>query len=413
MSVENAAAQNRSDPRPAGPVRVVRMIARLNVGGPARHATTLDAGLRAHDIETLLVHGSVDSSEGSLEDLVPALGLRALKIPELGRRIAPWSDARALWRLATLIFRERPDVVHTHTAKAGTLGRLAAYAYNVTRPRNRRCVVIHTFHGHVLKGYFGPVGDAAVRLAERTLGRMTDRVVAISLSQRRDICDVYRVAPPGRTVVVELGLDLEQLLTLAPDTRLRRELGIDGGEIVFGYVGRLVPIKNLDLLLDAFSLLVSRVPNARLVVAGDGQSRAALEQRAQALGTGGRVAFLGWRRDLDAIYAGIDVGVLSSLNEGTPVALIETMAARHPVVATAVGGVEDVVSHDRNGLVVALDATAMADAMERLARDSELRGRMGEAGRRDVAARYGHARLALEISRLYREALAEKREGLR
>jgi glycosyltransferase involved in cell wall biosynthesis len=324
--------------------------------------------------------------------------------------VAPLRDLAALAALTRAVFAERPDIVHTHTAKAGTLGRLAALTFNVTRRRGERCVVIHTFHGHVLSGYFGRLGDTAVRAAERTLSRLTDRIITISTSQRRDLCEVFRVAPPDRTVVVELGLDLDELLSLEPDARLRRELGFNADALVFTYVGRLVPIKDLPTLLEAFSLLAPRVPDARLVVVGDGELRDALERRTRSLGLADRVRFAGWRRDLDAIYAGTDVGVLSSLNEGTPVALIEAMAAAHPVVATAVGGVEDVVVHGRHGLIVpARDAAAMADAMERLARDPDERRRMGQAARRDVAIRFSHTRLAAEINRTYREALAQKR----
>ncbi len=409
-----ASAPTPADVLYPGPVRVLRVIARLNVGGPARHATTLDAGLRDHDVHSLLVYGSAAPTEGSLEDLVPALGLRAEKIAELGRRIDPWSDVRALWRLTRLVFRERPDVVHTHTAKAGTLGRLAATAFNLTRSRASRCVIVHTFHGHVLKGYFGRAGDAAVRSAERLLSSLTDRIVAISASQKRDLCEVFRVAPAGRTIVVELGLELDGLMTIESDDRLRRELGFSDRDVVFTYIGRLVPIKDVRTLLDAFRLLAARLPDARLVVAGDGELREELEHSDASAALGRRVRFVGWRKDLDTVYAGTDVGVLSSLSEGTPVALIEAMAAGRPVVATAVGGVEDVVTHGAHGLIVPpRDPAALAAAMERLARDHEERLRMGAQARRDVAARFAPCRLAADVNRVYREALAAKRRPRR
>jgi glycosyltransferase involved in cell wall biosynthesis len=386
------------------------VIARLNIGGPARHATTLNAQLASQQVESLLVHGSVEPTEGSLEDLVPALGLRAHKIAELGRRIRPWSDLRAFSQLTALLFREQPDVLHTHTAKAGTLGRLAGFVFNLTRSRRHRCVVVHTFHGHVLSGYFGPLGDRAVRTAERALSWVTDRVVSISASQKRDLCEIYRVAPSSRTVVIELGLDLEAFLTLSPDNRVRSELGFGDQHVVFTYVGRLVPIKNIPLLLDAFKRLVARVPEARLVIAGDGELRDSLERSAEAAGLASHVRFLGWRRDLDAIYAGTDVAVLTSRNEGTPVALIEAMAAAHPVIATAVGGVQDVVRNGHNGLVVPpADPEALARAMEELARHPEMRRRLGDIARQDVSHRFSPERLAAEVNQTYREALAEKR----
>lgn len=395
------------------PVRVVRIIARLNVGGPARHATTLDAALRNHDMTTLLVHGSVDPAEGSLEDLVPSLGLRAHRIPELGRAVRPWSDLVAWWRLTALIFREQPDVVHTHTAKAGTLGRLAALAYNLTRPRARQAVVVHTFHGHVLSGYFGPAGDLAVRLVERTLARVTDRIVTISARQKHDICERFGVARPDQVDVIELGLDLDDLLVLGADGRLREALGLTDEAVVFTYAGRLVPIKDLPTLIRAFAVVATRVPQAHLVIAGDGGLRQPLEALAASLGLTNRVTFTGWRRDLDVLYAGTDVGVLSSINEGTPVALIEAMAAGRPVVATAVGGVEDIVAHERTGLVVSPgNVAALADAMERLALDPARRKRMGAAARAETGRRFSHVRLADDINRSYRRALEVRRGPL-
>jgi glycosyltransferase involved in cell wall biosynthesis len=391
-------------------VKVVRVIARLNVGGPARQATILNDGLRQHHFDSLLVYGSLEPSEGSLEDLVVSLGLRAHKVPELGRRVSLWGDVRALYQLTLILFHERPDVVHTHTAKAGTLGRLAALVYNMTRRRERRCAVIHTFHGHVFSGYFGPVATTAVRMIERGMALVTDRILTISASQKHDICDRYRIAPSRKTEIVELGTELDALLTLESDDRLRTELGLAPDAVVFGYVGRFVPIKDLSTLIRAFGLLAGRAPQARLMLVGDGEQRSTLEQLAAELGLTDRIWFAGWRRDLDAVYGSTDVAVLSSLNEGTPVALIEAMAAARPVIATADGGVRDVVHHERNGLVVpAQDPGALADAMERLTRDSDTRRRFGQSARQDVAARFGRRRLEAEISRVYRRVLAEKR----
>jgi glycosyltransferase involved in cell wall biosynthesis len=391
-------------------VRVLGVIARLNIGGPARHAAMLGEVLRARGFEPLLVYGSVGRAEGSLEDLVVAKCLRAVKIPELGPGIRPWSDLRALYQLTRLIFRERPDVVHTHTAKAGALGRLAAFIFNVTHARARRCVVIHTFHGHVFSGYFGRVASVAVRLVERGLARITDRIITLSDSQRREICQRYRVAPPSKAEVVKLGIDIEPLLKLDVDSRLRDELCFAPQDIVFGCVGRFVRIKNLPMLIHAFARVVISVPDARLMLVGDGELRGMLEKLVDDLGLGARVRFTGWRRNLQAVYGAIDVYVLCSRNEGTPVAMIEAMAAQRPVVATAVGGVEDVVTDGRTGLLVSPgDGGALADAMIRLARDPGERRRLGLAGRRDAAAGFSPERFASEMSRLYLRALAAKR----
>ena len=208
----------------ARPLRILRIIARLNIGGPARHVTILDRGLRARGHETLLAYGPVGPGEGSLEDL--ARDLPTHPVPELGRQIRVAGDLIAFVRILRLLFQFRPDVVHTHTAKAGTLGRLAAAVYNLTRVRRRRTLVVHTFHGHVLDGYFGPVGDRLVRTAERTLARLTDRIIAISDRQRRDLIERFRICAPARVAVVPLGLELDDLLSLSPThPSLRPALG--------------------------------------------------------------------------------------------------------------------------------------------------------------------------------------------
>jgi glycosyltransferase involved in cell wall biosynthesis len=392
-------------------MKVVRVIARLNVGGPARHVVLLDRGLRARGYETLLVHGSIDPGEASLEHLAQACGVRTLKIPDLGRSISPLSDIRAFLQLVRTIFREAPDVVHTHTAKAGTLGRLAALAFNATRSRRRRCVLVHTFHGHVLSGYFGRAGNVLARLAERTLGAATDRIVAISPRQRHELVDTFRVAPHARTVVVPLGLDLGALLAQTADApNLRRELGIADDGIVVGYVGRFVRIKNIGLLVTAFAAASSLQTNMWLLLAGDGPLRGELELLADRCGIRDRVRFIGWTENLAALYATIDVCVLSSLNEGTPVAAIEAMAASKAVVATAVGGVADVIEEGRTGILVESgDADALAAAFRRLAENRTERLALGTAARRDVARRFSSERLVDDIDRLYHEALVQKR----
>jgi glycosyltransferase involved in cell wall biosynthesis len=404
------ASANDLDPS-RQPMKIVRVIARLNVGGPARHVVLLDRGLRARGHDTLLVHGSIESGEASLEHLANASGLRTLKIPELGRSISPLSDVRAFLQLARTIFREAPDVVHTHTAKAGTLGRLAALAFNATRSRRRRCIIVHTFHGHVLSGYFGRAGNALVRLTERILGAATDRVVAISPRQRRELVDTFRVAPEARTAVVPLGLDLAALLAQGADApSLRRELQIDADAIVIGYVGRFVPIKNIAAIVVAFAAASPHETNMWLLLAGDGPMRAEIESQAARCGIAERVRFLGWTEDLPALYATLDICALSSLNEGTPVAIIEAMAASRAVVSTAVGGVADVIDDGRTGLLVESgDVNALAAALRRLAANRTERLTLGAEARRDAARRFSSGRLVDDIDRLYCEALVQKR----
>lgn len=392
------------------PLRIVRVIARLNMGGPARHVVLLDRALAAAGHRTLLAHGSVDAGEASLEDLAAAAGIRSIRIEGLGRRLHPWDDARALAALVKVLFHEQPDVIHTHTSKAGALGRVAALLFNATRPRARRALVVHTFHGHVLDGYFGPMGNRAVRAVERLLARVSDRIVTISASQRRDIVERFHVAPAEKTIVVPLGLDLQPFLNPEPDETLRHALGIPAGAFVVGFMGRFVSIKNLEALVGAFARFAAVRSDAHLLLAGDGPLRQAIESQVQRLRLERQVHFLGWCTDLAAFHGSIDVCALSSLNEGTPVALIESMAAGVPVVSTRVGGVPDVVDDGETGLLVPSgDEAAMATAFSRLADDPALRTRMGAAARVAATSRYAAEALPATIEQLYTTALPERR----
>jgi glycosyltransferase involved in cell wall biosynthesis len=392
-------------------VKILRIIARLNVGGPARHVALLNAGLNARGHETLLIHGELDHGEASLEQFARDRGVRMVKLEALGRRVSPTSDIFALAGLHRLIRDEQPDVIHTHTAKAGTLGRLAALAYNATRPRSRRALVVHTFHGHVFEGYFSPAANHAIRTIERTLAQVTDTIITISPRQRTDIVERFRIASPSRTVIVPLGLDLDPLLELRPGAGgMRATLGIAPAEVVVGYAGRLVPVKDLDTLVQAFARACGRVPGLRLVLAGDGPERPRLESLARTLGIADRTHFVGWVASLPDFYAALDLFALSSINEGTPVAAIEAMAAGRPVVATAVGGVPDVIAHDVSGwLVPARSIEAFADALVFAAGSSEARQTLGAAARNTARDRYSDRRLVDDVERLYSKRLHARR----
>jgi len=395
----------------SGTRRVVRAIARLNIGGPARHVTLLDNGLRGRGFDSLLVYGSCAAEEGSLEYLLSELHLRAVKIPGLGRDIRPGADLRAFLSLLRLVFVERPDIVHTHTAKAGTIGRLAALAYNLTRRRVRRCVVIHTFHGHVFDGYFGKVGSRLVIAAERALAIITDCLITISDRQREDIVMRYAIAPRKKTAVIPLGLQLDRFLTIGePSADFKRDQQLPPDRVVFGFVGRFVPIKELQTLVRALRMAVDRNPLIHLVLYGDGPERPTVLALVRELELEAHVTFGGWRHDLPAVYAAMDVAVLASRNEGTPVAVIESMAAGRCVLVTDVGGVSDVVRDGETGVLVAPgDVPGFAQAMNRLAASQVLRLRLGQRAREAVSARFESSRLVEDIATLYERTLTEKR----
>lgn len=391
------------------PTRVLRIITRLNIGGPSIQAARLTTDLRPLGYDTALVHGRVATGEGEMRDLLPRDEPGVFYVDSLRRPITPADDIRAFRRLGAILLDFRPDIVHTHMAKAGLLGRLATLAYNRTAGRGRPARIIHTYHGHVLEGYFSPTMTAAIIRAERWLGRGSDALIAISPRIRDELAGRFRIAPPDRFHVVPLGFDLAPLAAIGDPDRAaaRRQLGIADDALVVTTVGRLTAIKNHELLLDAAREIAAASPRAMFLIAGDGELRAPLEARAHALGIGDRVRWLGWRRDLTTIYGATDVFALTSRNEGTPVALIEAMAAGVPGVSTDVGGVADVIRDERTGILVPPDARpALAAAVMRLLADDRTRSDMGLRARAAVVTRYDVKRLVSDIDALYRSLLA-------
>jgi glycosyltransferase involved in cell wall biosynthesis len=380
--------------------RVLRVIARLNVGGPAIHATLLTERLDPSRYDSLLVTGREAEAEGNYLTLYGKTPARLVLVPTLGREIRGGQDVVAFAQLVRLMRRFRPDVVHTHTAKAGTLGRLAARVCRVPR-------VVHTYHGHVLQGYFSPPKARLFLAIERWLGRHTDRLLTVSEGIRHELL-ALGIGRPDRFQVLPLGLDLDGFLDAeALRGELRRELGFTGDEFLVGIVARLVPIKAHETFFRAAAAVAGRLSGARFIVVGDGERRAELEALARSLGLWERVRFLGWRRDLERVYADLDVVALTSRNEGSPVSLIEAMAAARPVVATRVGGVPDLVDSGVNGVLVPVDdAAALARAIEMIAGDPDRGRALGGAGRRRVYPAFSASRLIGDVDRLYRELLA-------
>ena len=385
-------------------LRVLQVIGRLNMGGPA-HIAALLSGRRFDPgrYETLLVHGSLAPGEESLAGLAEEEGATTLHLPELQQPVQPLRDARALTKLVRLVRGFRPHVVHTHTAKAGFIGRQAALAL---RPRP---ALVHTYHGHVLEGYFGAAKSRLYLEMERALARVSDCLIGVSQATVDDLVRLG-VAPPSKFRVLPLGLDLDRLAELPGELRAasRTELGVDEDEILLVFVGRVVPIKRLDLLLEALAGARKADPRLRLAVVGDGGERPQLERQAAELGIAADVLFLGYRRELRPVFAAADLAVLSSDNEGTPVSLIEAAAAGLPAVATDVGGVREVVSEDTGILTPKGDPTALARAIAEMATDPQCRERYGEAARRHAIQSYGAKRLLTDVDNLYRELLSPR-----
>lgn len=392
-------------------IKVLRVIARLNVGGPALHVAYLTEGLAARGYDTTLVAGTVGSGEESMAFVAAEHHVQVETIDELHRNISPFRDARSILRLARIIRRERPAILHTHTAKAGAVGRIAALLAGDARPP----IVVHTFHGHVLRGYFNPVASFAFRVLERWLARASTKLVAVSPEVRDDLVELG-VAPASKFEVIRLGIELDRRIggDGAGRRETRRMIGIGEDVFVVGWFGRMTAVKRTGDVVRALRALVDRDVDARLLLVGDGPERGALERQAHELGVMKRCLFLGYQQEVSRYYDAIDALLLPSANEGTPVSVIEALAAQRPAVATDVGGTADVITDGLDGFLVEPgDVDALAARLAELARDPERRARMGEAGRSRVLGRYAVDRLIDDVDRLYRSLLAASREAPR
>ncbi|MBN1105611.1 MAG: glycosyltransferase [Deltaproteobacteria bacterium] len=400
------------------PIRILRIIARLNIGGPAIQAALLTEALSKGPYRTLLVCGKVGVHEGDMSYLATSKGIGRRVLSGLGREISLLDDFRSFLHLRRVIKDFNPHIIHTHTAKAGTLGRIAGMSLNLLRGRKRRIRLVHTFHGHVFSGYFSPMKTLIFIWIERCLSKFTDRIVVISPLQRFDICERYRIAHAHRVQVIPLGFDLTGYRDAGRyRERARKEYleSASGDILIVGIIGRLTSIKNHRMLLDAARNLRERGQgdSFRFLVVGDGELREDLAAYAKNLGVEDSVSFVGWQRDMPRIYGAMDVVALTSRNEGTPVTLIEAMAAGIPVVATSVGGVPDLLGKSgssapggyraaqRGILVQPGDASALADAFLFIREKREQVRSMSSRARVYALSRYDQERLVKDIAALY------------
>ena len=420
-------------------MKIVRIIARLNVGGPARHVVWLNAGLPRAEFESVLVAGVVPAGEDDMGYFAEEHGVKPHVIPEMSREISP-KDALTIWKLYRLFVSLRPDVVHTHTAKAGTVGRIAGLLYRYGTPaifigRPRRCRFVHTYHGHIFHSYYGALKTCAFLAIEKTLARLaTDRIIVISPQQLHEIHEEFGVGRSRQFAVIPLGLDTTPFARWRERRRvLRDELQAGEEEVLIGIVGRLTEVKDHALFLRAARLLKEKLDGkgapgrVRFVIIGDGHLRKSLEERAREFGMADDVLFLGTRSDPENFYAALDIVALTSLNEGTPLTLIEAMANARACVATAVGGVVDLLGEkafmaaggaggegspawticERGVRVRPKDAEAFCEALARLIDDPQLRSELGERGASFVEHHYSKDRLLTDVMNLYRELANE------
>jgi glycosyltransferase involved in cell wall biosynthesis len=394
--------------------KIIRILNRLAVGGPVLNATYLTKYL-APEFETLLVVGEKEGHEKSADHITRQLGIECVTIPGMGRSINPLSDYGSYQQLKKLIKDFRPDIVHTHAAKPGAIGRLAAASAKVP-------LILHTFHGHVFHSYFSLLKTRAFVQVERYLASKSDAIIAISEQQRKELVEDFRIAPNEKFRVVPLGFDLDRFQTNQEQKRIqfRTEFGVGDDEIAIGITGRLVPVKNHGLFLTALKHVLSQSSRRlKAFIIGDGETRGDLEQQASALGISFTIerdtthphplVFTSWRSDIDVINAGLDIICLTSFNEGTPVSLIEAQAANKPIVSTRVGGIGDIVAEGETGLLSGIhDTEGFCTNLLQLVENEGLRRQMGATSSQYVLERFSYQRLVKDMDALYNELLEGK-----
>ena len=396
--------------------KILRIHNRLIVGGPSHNVTLLSAYL-SPEFETKLLVGKKDRDEKDATYIADQLGLVPVEIADMRRSILPFNDILAYFKIKKIIKEFKPDIVHTHASKSGAIGRLAARSGNVK-------LVVHTFHGHVFHSYFNKLMSSLIVRFERYLAKKTDAIIAISDSQKNELVEVYKIAPTGKVFTIPLGFNLDKFSIDQESKKniFRNKYGFDKSELLIGIIGRIVPIKNHEMFLEIAAMLKSNTnKNIRFVIIGDGESRQLVEKKAHELGLSysyfitspkskADVVVTSWETEIDQALAGLDIVVLTSHNEGTPVSLIEAQAAGKPVVATNVGGVEDAVVHGETGFITAVgDTASFANYVNILIEDSSLREKMGRIGHEYVVKNYSRQRLVRDMKNLYLSFLENKK----
>ena len=396
--------------------KILRIHNRLIVGGPSHNVTLLTAYL-SPEFETKLLVGKKDPAEKDATFIADQFGLVPVEISEMRRSILPFYDIIAYFKIKKIIQEFKPDIVHTHASKSGAIGRLAAKSCNVP-------LIVHTFHGHVFHSYFNAFMSKIIVRFERFFAKKTDAIIAISDSQRQELIEVYKIAPAEKVFTIPLGFNLDKY-SVDQETKgiiFRNKYGFEKSELIVGIVGRLVPIKNHDMFLEVAAIVKEKTnQQVRFAIIGDGESRPGIEKKAAELGltysyyiTSPKVktdiVVTSWETEIDQALAGLDIVVLTSNNEGTPVSLIEAQSAYIPVVSTNVGGVEDIVIHGETGFITEVgDVQLFADYVLKLIEDSELRSRMGRHGYDNVIKRYSKQRLINDMRKLYLSFLTKKK----
>jgi len=380
-------------------IKVLHIITRLDKGGSAENTFLTVKGLDKKRYDVTLMSGPVQDPSQERRSQVEECGIKYIHTPVLVRNINVVADAIALFKICRFLAKKKFDVVHTHTSKAGLLGRFAAKLAGTP-------TVVHTPHGHVFFGYFGPLKTKIFILLEKLANRMTDRIVALTHREKADYI-FYRTCPEEKIAVIHSGIELDkfQEYPLTEKTKLKKEVGLPVNSFVVGTAGRLVPVKGPEFLIKAAQAIIPKHPDTYFLFAGDGPLKEDLQKKAKEAGKEKNIVFLGWRDDIAHILSIFDVFCLPSLNEGMGRVLVEAMAHGIPIVASDVGGIPDLVTHGKNGfLVPPKNPEELAKHIQILIEDEEKRGKMGEAGKK-MTSRFSHDTMVKSIAELYEELL--------
>lgn len=388
--------------------KILRIHNRLITGGPSLNALYLTKYLSSQ-FETLLVVGEKEDHEQNAYFLAEQMGIKPIFIPDMGRSIHPLKDYKAYKQVQKIIKDFKPDIVHTHSAKPGAVGRLAASSLDIP-------AIVHTYHGHVFHSYFGKLKTNFIINTERFLAKKSHALIAISDKQKSELAEDFRIADRTKFKVIPLGFELKKFSEDQGQKRqkFRSEFNLKDDEIAIGIIGRLVPIKNHNLFLEGINYLLNATSKKiKAFIIGDGETRQALEHKAKQLNIpfsdhdpNASLIFTSWRNDIDVINAGLDIIALTSLNEGTPVSLIEAQAANKPIVSTRVGGIGDIVLENETALLSDTnDIVSFRENLLRLVEDDALRTSFNQKGAEHVKKKFSVERLANDMSDLYYELL--------
>ena len=385
-------------------IKVLRIINRFNIGGPTYNATFLTKFL-SDDFETLLIGGLPEENEANSLHILEKYGVEPVLLPEMKREPNLKSDRIALKKIKTIIREFKPDIVHTHASKAGALGRRAAVSCNVP-------IIVHTFHGHIFHSYFGKIKTALFKNIERYLARKSTGIIAISEIQKKELCEIHKIAPKGKTTVIPLGFDLDifQENYESNRTHTRTKYDIDKNTVAVAIVGRLTAIKDHFFFLDVIEELdIQSDKKVKIFIVGDGDMKSEIEERLIPMKKRGiQISLTSWIYDIAEFNAGMDIMCLTSKNEGTPVSLIEAQASNIPVISTEVGGVADIVEENETGFIIPRNnKREFVSKLKLLVENDELRLKMKKKGWQNVHQKYSYQRLAKDMEAFYQSLIKD------